>query len=135
MSCPSIIAPGALALVDRHPAVLATNRVVGHVDLAAEGLRRVGVKMAVDQPAKAEGDKPRALEGKTLVVTGTLQKYKREEIKELIEQHGGRASSSISKSTDYLVAGENAGSKLDKAKNIKTIKILNEEEFLKMVET
>lgn len=104
-----------------------------HGQATIEGLRRVGVKMAVDRPARAEGDEPRALEGKTLVVTGTLQKYKREEIKELIEQYGGRASSSISQSTDYLVAGEKAGSKLDKAKEL-GVPVLSEEEFEKLIE-
>ena len=69
-----------------------------------------------------------ALAGKTLVVTGTLAKYTREEIEELIARHGGRAASSVSKSTDYLVAGEKAGSKLDKAKKL-GVKILSEAEF------
>ena len=55
------------------------------------------------------------LAGKTIVVTGTLEKYKREEIEALIEQHGGKAGSSVSKKTDYLVAGADAGSKLAKA--------------------
>ena len=67
--------------------------------------------------SRRPGDPPRpgALEGKTLVVTGTLSKYSRDEINELITRHGGHAASSVSKSTDYLIAGENAGSKLDKA--------------------
>ena len=55
------------------------------------------------------------MEGKTLVVTGTLQKYKRNEVEALIAQHGGNAASSVSKRTDYLVAGEEPGSKLAKA--------------------
>ena len=74
-------------------------------------LKSVGVKM--ESAARAGG--PRALEGKTLVVTGTLQKYSRDEIEELITRHGGHAASSVSKNTDYLVAGEKAGSKLAKA--------------------
>lgn len=99
-----------------------------HGRATIEGLRRVGVKLTTDRPARGEGEKPRALEGKTFVVTGTLEKYKREEIKELIEQYGGRALSSISKTTDYLVAGDKAGSKLDKAKQL-GVKVLSEEEF------
>ena len=72
------------------------------------------------------------LEGKTLVVTGTLTKYTRDEIEELIAQHGGHAASSVSKKTDYLVAGEKAGSKLEKAKEL-GVKVLSEEEFEKLI--
>ena len=73
------------------------------------------------------------LAGKTLVVTGTLQQYKRDEITKLIEKLGGRASSSISKKTDFLVAGENAGSKLDKARAL-GVKVLNEDQFRSLIE-
>jgi DNA ligase (NAD+) len=69
-----------------------------------------------------------ALDGKSVVVTGTLVKYSRDEIKSLIEKHGGRASGSISKSTDYLVAGDKAGTKLDKANSL-GVKVLTESEF------
>ena len=65
---------------------------------------------------------------KTLVVTGTLEKYTREEIEELITQLGGHAASSVSKKTDYVVAGENAGSKLDKAKQLGVL-VITENEF------
>jgi DNA ligase (NAD+) len=58
----------------------------------------------------------------------TLEKYSREQIESLIEQHGGRAASSVSKKTDYLVAGEKAGSKLDKARQL-GVPILSEAEF------
>jgi DNA ligase (NAD+) len=67
-------------------------------------------------PKKARPTGP--LAGKSIVVTGTLEKYKREEIEALIEQLGGRAASSVSKSTDFVVAGEKAGSKLEKAKKL-----------------
>ena len=70
----------------------------------------------------------RALEGKTLVVTGTLQNYSRDQIEELITQHGGHAASSVSKNTDYVVAGEKAGSKLDKAKEL-GVAVITEEDF------
>jgi DNA ligase (NAD+) len=72
------------------------------------------------------------LSGKTLVVTGTLEKYTRQEIEELIEQHGGRAASSVSKSTDYLVAGEKAGSKLDKARKL-NVRVISESEFEQLI--
>jgi DNA ligase (NAD+) len=70
--------------------------------------------------------------GKTLVVTGTLVKYSRDEIERLIALHGGRPSGSISKKTDYLVAGEKAGSKLEKAKEL-GVKVLTEDDFEKLL--
>jgi DNA ligase (NAD+) len=72
------------------------------------------------------------LAGKTLVVTGTLAKYKREEIEGLIEELGGRAASSISKSTDYLVAGEKAGTKLAKAEKL-GVRVISEAEFDELI--
>ncbi len=75
---------------------------------------------------------PRKLEGKTLVVTGTLTKFSRDQIEELISKHGGRAASSVSKNTDYLVAGEKAGSKLEKARSL-GVPILSEAEFEALV--
>lgn len=72
------------------------------------------------------------LENMIIVVTGTLEKFSRREISEWIEQHGGRVASSVSKKTDYLVAGENAGSKLQKAMQL-GVRILSEEEFLQMI--
>jgi DNA ligase (NAD+) len=72
------------------------------------------------------------LAGKTLVVTGTLSKYKRNEIEELITQHGGRASNSVSAKTDYLVAGAEAGSKLEKANKL-GVKVISEDEFEKLI--
>ncbi|MGI6030583.1 MAG: NAD-dependent DNA ligase LigA [Eubacteriales bacterium] len=71
--------------------------------------------------------------GMTFVLTGTLPHYKREEIAEMIEQRGGKTASSVSKKTTYVVAGEKAGSKLDKAHQL-GIEVLNEEQFLKMLE-
>ena len=74
------------------------------------------------------------LAGKTVVVTGTLTKMTREEVNELVRTHGGKASGSVSKKTDYVVAGENAGSKLTKAASL-GVNILSEDEFLKLLET
>ncbi|MFM7974935.1 MAG: NAD-dependent DNA ligase LigA, partial [Pirellula sp.] len=71
---------------------------------------------------------------KTLVVTGTLVYYSRDEIERLITKLGGKASGSVSKNTDFLVAGEAAGSKLQKAKDL-GITILTEEEFRKMAQS
>ncbi len=91
-------------------------------------LKSVGVKM--ESATRAGGR--RALEGKTLVVTGTLAKYSRDEIEELITRHGGHAASSVSKNTDYLVAGEKAGSKLAKAEQL-GVKVITEEEFERLL--
>jgi DNA ligase (NAD+) len=89
-----------------------------------EGLRQAGVDLTEPMTATESS----ALDGKSVVVTGTLVKYSRDEIKSLIEKHGGRASGSISKSTDYLVAGDKAGTKLDKANSL-GVKVLTESEF------
>jgi len=73
------------------------------------------------------------LVGKTLVVTGTLTRFKRDEINALIEAHGGKASSSVSAKTSYVIAGEDAGSKLEKAKTLK-VPVLTEDEFVELIE-
>ncbi len=70
--------------------------------------------------------------GKTVVVTGSLSKYSRDEIERLIEQRGGRAASSVSKKTDFLIAGEAAGSKLEKAQSL-GVPVLTEAEFDKLI--
>ncbi len=95
-----------------------------------QDLAEVGVKQeALRTVARAEAG---PLTGKTLVVTGTLERYKRDEIEELIQQLGGRASSSVSKKTDYLVAGADAGSKLAKAQQL-GVKVLTEAEFDELI--
>lgn len=73
------------------------------------------------------------LAGKTFVLTGTLQSMTRDEAGDIIKSKGGKTSSSVSKKTSFVIAGENAGSKLDKAMDLGVI-ILNEDEFLKMIE-
>lgn len=95
-------------------------------------LRAQDVKLTEDarvSPAQLGGPN---LTGKTFVVTGTLAKYGRAEIEGLIKQLGGKATGSVSKSTDYLVAGEKAGSKLDKAQAL-GVKVLTEAEFDKLI--
>jgi len=92
-------------------------------------MRELGLKVTeeVRQAPKTGG-----IAGKTIVVTGTLKKYGRKEIEDTIKQHGGKASGSVSKKTDFVLAGEDAGSKLDKAKEL-GVKVITEEDFEKMI--
>jgi len=90
-------------------------------------MQRLGVAPA--HVAAVRGDR---LAGKTLVVTGTLARYSRDEIHKLIEREGGKPSGSVSAKTAYLVAGEAAGSKLEKARSL-NVPILTEDEFLAMI--
>ena len=90
-------------------------------------LRQAGVLLETHE-ADAQEAKGSSLAGMSLVVTGTLEKYSRKEIEQLIVQHGGKATSSVSKSTNYLVAGEKAGSKLDKANSL-GVPVISESEF------
>ncbi len=91
-------------------------------------LRQAGVKPDTEQ-RRAGGP----LSGKTFVFTGALSRFSRKEAQEMVEQRGGRATGSVSKKTDYLVAGDEAGSKLDKAKQL-GIAIFTEDEFLDFLE-
>ncbi|HJZ91819.1 MAG TPA: NAD-dependent DNA ligase LigA [Gemmataceae bacterium] len=100
-----------------------------------EDFRELGVKLTevrrdVAKSARAAGGV--SLSGKTLVVTGTLQRYERKEIEDLIKSLGGKATGSVSKKTDYVVAGAEAGSKLDKAKEL-GVPVLTEDEFDKLI--
>jgi DNA ligase (NAD+) len=100
-----------------------------------EAFRELGLKLTEekrDVAAIAAAVGGVSLAGKTLVVTGTLEKYGRKEIEDLIKSLGGKASGSISKKTDYLVAGAEAGSKLDKAKEL-GVTVLSEVEFEKLI--
>jgi DNA ligase (NAD+) len=103
-----------------------------HGELAVRSLRDAGLDMTAPKKQPVSSGTAGPLSGKTLVVTGTLENYSREEIESLIEQHGGRAAKSISKKTDYLIAGEKAGSKLEKARSL-GVAILTESEFMALV--
>lgn len=94
-------------------------------------LRKLGLKLTEEARAKttgAAGD----LTGKTVVVTGSLTKYGRDEIEALIRQKGGKPAGSVSKNTSFVVAGEKAGSKLEKAKSL-GVPVMTEDEFDAMV--
>ena len=84
-------------------------------------------------PTPPSAKKSKVLSGKTIVVTGTLEKYTRTQIKQAIKENGGKTSSSISKKTDLLIAGKNAGSKLEKANNL-GVEVIDETQFTKMIE-
>jgi len=92
-----------------------------------EKMLRLGV--APRHVSAVTGDR---LAGKTLVVTGTLSRYSRDEIHKLIEREGGKPSGSVSAKTSYLVAGDAAGSKLEKAKSL-NVPVLTEDEFLALI--
>ena len=93
-----------------------------------ERMQKHGVNMVRLQTAGSDD----VLANHTFVITGTLPTMGRKEAAELIELHGGKVSSSVSKKTNYLLAGENAGSKLDKA-NALGVTVLTEEELLQMI--
>jgi len=86
----------------------------------------------VNTKEKDAGPRAGNIEGKNFVVTGSLEGFSRHQIEELIRKAGGNASSSVSKNTDYVVAGKDPGSKLDKARQL-GVKIINEEEFKKLI--
>jgi DNA ligase (NAD+) len=91
-------------------------------------LKAAGLKLR-EEP---EESRPQPLQGLTFVLTGTLSSMTRDEAKEKIEHLGGEVSSTVSKKTDYLVVGENPGSKLDKANQL-GVRIINETEFLRII--
>jgi DNA ligase (NAD+) len=94
-------------------------------------LAKAGLKLTEEaKPKPTAATSPIA--GKTLVVTGTLFKYGRDEMEEMIRTLGGKATSSVTKKTDFVIAGDKAGSKLAKAQEL-GVKVLTEEEFLKLV--
>jgi DNA ligase (NAD+) len=95
-----------------------------------ERLKAAGVKMEIDGGDSASFDENFA--GKTFVLTGRLEQFTRDEAAKLIEDRGGRVSGSVSKKTDYVIAGEDAGSKLTKAESL-GVKVLSENGFAAML--
>ena len=93
-----------------------------------ERVRNAGVNMENESTENID----ERFSGKTFVLTGTLSKFSRNEASELIEKFGGKTSSSVSKKTSYVLAGEEAGSKLTKAEEL-GVTIITEDEFLDMI--
>lgn len=89
------------------------------------------VELGVDPPELQDDGAPKPFEGMTFVVTGTLERIDRRGIEQLIESLGGKAAGSVSRKTNYVVCGENAGSKLDKAREL-GVPVLTENEFFEM---
>jgi DNA ligase (NAD+) len=93
--------------------------------------KRAGLNL--ETAGRKNWDEGAALNGITFVLTGSLEKYTRKQAQDIIEKFGGRVSSSVSSKTDYVLAGKDPGSKLEKAKEL-GIKIIDEEEFERMLE-
>lgn len=98
------------------------------IDLISK-LKDAGVNMEVTEETITDS----RFEGKTFVLTGSLEHYSRDQASEIIEKLGGKTSSSVSKKTDYVLAGEEAGSKLTKAREL-GVTIISEEEFVQMIQ-
>ena len=97
-----------------------------------ERLKNYGLQMEISEEALA--NRSERLKGLTIVISGTFSQHSREEYKSLIEKHGGKNSGSVSGKTDYILAGENMGpAKLEKAAKL-GVKIIHEDEFLKLIE-
>lgn len=90
-------------------------------------LLQLGLKLKQTQQTSSS-----LFEGKNFVFTGTLMQLTRDKAKQLVEEHGGRSAGSVSRATDYVVSGENAGTKLTQAQEL-GVKIISEEEFLKLL--
>jgi DNA ligase (NAD+) len=91
-------------------------------------LKEAGLQFEAEEDVQASS----TLENKTFVLTGSLPTLTRKEATELIEMHGGKTTSSVSSNTDYLLAGESAGSKLDKATKL-GIPVISESEFYELI--
>ncbi|MFM7623667.1 MAG: helix-hairpin-helix domain-containing protein, partial [Actinomycetota bacterium] len=94
-----------------------------------EKWRKAGVSLEL----QVTSDKPKTLAGKTLVVTGSLENFTRDGVSEAITERGGKAASSVSKKTDYVVVGDSPGSKAKKAEEL-GVSVINEAEFMLLLE-
>jgi len=95
-----------------------------------EELERLGISLKNQKKQVAEND---SLAGQTFLFTGTLSQLKRSEAEERVERNGGKIVSGVSSKLNYLIVGDDAGSKLEKAKKIQAIKIITEDDFIKML--
>ena len=96
-------------------------------------LEQLGISLKNQKKQVSVNDAP--LAGQTFLFTGTLSQLKRSDAEERVEENGGKIVTGVSSKLNYLVVGDDAGSKLEKAKKIQTIKIITEEDFIKMLPT
>jgi DNA ligase (NAD+) len=94
-------------------------------------LQELGLQMEAGKKEMVEGN----LNEQTFLFTGTMNELKRSDAEAMVEKNGGKILGGVSSKLNYLVVGADAGSKLEKAKKIPSIKILSEEEFIKMLST
>ena len=117
-----------LETIDQIGPVMAQNIVDYFND--TENIRIIDAMLAAGvRPAAPKQKASDVLAGQTIVVTGTLSHFSRQQIEQTIKDHGGKVSSSVSKKTSFIVAGENAGSKLDKAAQL-VVEVIDEEAFI-----
>ena len=114
----------------------AIGKMLANPEFASEitTLSKCGVNMIYTAPNSTSTESSAALEGKTFVITGTLPSMSRDEAKSYIEAHGGKVTGSVSKKTSYLVAGEAAGSKLDKANSL-GVTVIDEDQLKALVQS
>lgn len=114
----------------------AIGKMLANPEFASEikELSKCGVNMVYTAPNTTSAEGSTALEGKTFVITGTLPTMSRDEAKSYIEAHGGKVTGSVSKKTSYLVAGEAAGSKLDKANSL-GVTVIDENQLKALVQS
>lgn len=121
----------SLALTDDVGEITANNIIEFFAQEQTKDIIKRLKDLGVNMESMQEENIDNRFEGKVFVLTGALSKYNRKEAEDLIEKYGGKTSSSVSKKTSYVLAGEDAGSKLTKAQELGVI-ILSEEEFEKM---
>jgi DNA ligase (NAD+) len=95
-------------------------------------LRKVGV-WPIEHISNQQSGIPKQLTDMTFAITGAIEGFTRDELKEIIQQHGGKVTDSVSKNTNYLLVGEQPGSKLDKAQKL-SVKIIDIKAFNKLIE-
>ncbi len=96
-------------------------------------LEAAGVSFANEKKIHHHPDAENILDGQTFLFTGTLSRFKRIDAEALVERHGGKLLSGVSSKLNYLVVGDDAGSKLEKAKKLNTVRILTEDAFMELV--
>jgi DNA ligase (NAD+) len=124
--------PEELEVIDQVGPVMAESIYRYFRDPSHRGVIDALLAAAVRPQPPAPKKAPGKLWGKTVVVTGTLKDFSRQQAEQAIREAGGKVSGSVSKKTDYVVVGESPGSKLEKARSL-GVEVIDEEQFVKMV--